>query len=493
MRNPMRRTFGVLLVSWLCWTWPSAAVSMEGASGREETWAVIGLRQRHGPSMKENVALLRGALALELSGRERGQILDDEETRSRFGLGSSSLREIRAKVDAAELYYFQLELGLARDNLERALVELSYVAGAPDAWERSRVAKMLLGMVHLAEGGVGARSRALERFEEVARIRPDLLPSEFVHPPEVLDLYREARQRVETLPRGRLRVVCGAGCQGGQVWVDSLPMGVPGEAIELPVGRYAVLLTDRFEKPRAISWLRHVRLDAEGETIVHVDLSLEAAIRGADGPSLLVDKDAPLPPGALQTLAARVDVDKLLVLEAGDGGFQARVVERSGHIQPLAVSAEVRESQEDVLARLARMAIGGPAVPVVASVGDAGADASPQWAEAQTEVESAPPDWLVWGKWSSAGAAVATAGVGVALKVDANRRETAFLSRWNGWGRMYPTESIARKGRREVRSIQRSSDWGTGLLVAAGAAAVTGATLFWLDAGRPSSPLVLEW
>lgn len=487
----------LVLVAGLLSPIPSGAATEPGAStATEETWAVLGLRHRQGPSMGESVATLRGALALELSAREHGQVLDDEETRSRFGLGSSSVKEIRAKVDAAELYYFQLELGLARDNLERALVELSYVAGAPDAWERSRVAKMLLGMVHLAEGGVGARSRALQRFEEVARIRPELLPSELVHPPEVLALYREARERVEALPRGRLRVICGAGCATGQVWVDSQPMGVPGEAIELPAGTYGVLLTDRFEKPRAISWLRHVPVEADGETVVHVDLPLEASVRGAEGPSLLVDQGIGPEAGALRTLSERVDVDRLLIVEAVEGGFRGRVIHRSGRVHPIAVSTGPRESQEEALGRLARAALGEESITRVASATEElRVDASPGWLEESEPNEWSRPhgEWMTWGKWSAAGATLVAAGVGTALHLDANQREESHLRRWRAWGHVYPSEGAAAKGRREVRSIQRASDWGTGLLITAGVAAVTGATLFWLDAGRPPTSGTIEW
>lgn len=491
MRKP--RHHWALLLLGLCWALPVAGA----ASQTEETWAVMGVRHRHGPSMKEIVAQVRGAVALELSARESGLVLDDEETRSRFGLGSSSLREIRSKVDAAELYYFQLELGLARDNLERALLELSYVAGVPDAWERGRVAKMLLGMVHLAEGGVDGRSRAFQQFEEVARIRPELLPSELIHPPDVLALYREARTRVESLPRGRLRVVCGGGCPTGQVWVDSLPMGVPGEAIDLPAGRYGVLLTDRFEKPRAISWLRQVEVVGGEEKVVHVDLSLESAIRGGEGPSFLVDGGGAIEPGALRTLAERVDADRLMVVEAVAGGFEAGVVDRSGRIERFSVTVQEKESQQDALGRLVRKAFSGPEpLPAVVHVAAAATDGGEVWLEGRGH-EALPGSggqWMGWGKWSAAGFAIVSAGVGTVLKIDADKREAEHRRQWELWGGMYPSEPVARQGRREWRGIQRSADWGTGLLITAGVAAVAGATLFWLDGGRETAGQPsIEW
>lgn len=462
------------------------------AAGEGELWSVVGLRSPRDPPMQEAVATLRGALALELAARGGGRVLGEEETRARLGLGGESLRAVREKVDAAELYYFQLELGLARTNLEEALEALAHCSGVPEAWERTRVARLLLGMVHLAAGTEEGRALASAQFELLARLQPAVELSPSIYPAEVVALYEEARRRVAGSKSGTLRVLCTGECAGGQVWVDTLPMGVPGESIELAAGRYRVLATDRFEGPQIRSLLREIEIRPGEETLVRIDLELEGAVSGNDGPSLLL-RDVAVPEAGARLLAAHVGTDRALALSLVAGGFDAHVVGPGDELRVHRVLLEPDDTQAAALSRLARLVLGGG---LVASLPGAAPMPAEAWVAGGRPEPAAPKPWLGWARWSSAGAAVLAAGAGTWLRLDAASREDELAAQLRRWGGTYPDATAARRGAGELRSIASTADWGTGLLVGAGVAAATSLTLFLLDDGDgtgTSQAGVIDW
>ncbi|AKU89779.1 hypothetical protein AKJ08_0166 [Vulgatibacter incomptus] len=510
------------------------------AAAEPETWAVVGLRGPAASRMHDRVETLRGFLALSLREGKDTRVLGEEETRARLGLETRSFQKIEAQIDGAELFYFQLELRHARDNLEQALAALAH-HGGPEAWERTRVSRLLLATVLLAERGSDSRAKAREALGPIARVRPDYRPPPMAYPAELIALHDEVRQEVVRLPKGWLRVDCEAACPGGQVWVETFPLGAPGEAIPLPAGRYRVTIGDSFEKPTARSLLREVVVEAGRETSLLIDLGIEGSADAGDGPSFLVpNEEARLV--AAHRAAAQLGTSQLVVLWAEPDGeakeLHAAVIEAStGRLRRQAsVAFDDGSSEGAALERLAKRLIGSETTDVADAVGSGGGDARSPGAGAADDAgvgilairsepsvlnaaapkaesataqkaaarksapESAtappssrldgrvasagePPSWVPTARWTGVAVTAVAATAGLWLRANA----TSQIDRLRGSG-PFASVSEARQASADLASAGTRADVGTSLLVGAGAAAVTTLVLHLLDFDAPTSP-----
>lgn len=483
------RRLGLRLVWLLGLTLPLQAA----AEARLESWSLAAMHAEEEADLSQELADLRGALAIELSGRGKGVLRDPGWSQLRLGLPDADLRTVSARIDAAELYYFQLELELARSNLEQALDELGHAAGIPEAWERTRVARMLLAMVHLARRTPDSRTRALEQLIRVARIQPGWSPSLASYPAEVNELYAEAQRRLEARGKGRLRVGCEPACPGGQVYVDSYPLAAPGEAIELPPGRYRVAVTDRFEDPRHRSLLREVEVTVGAESRVTVDLEREGKLLIRPGPVVIVPRDLRARRLAAEQVAQRLGTDRILILQLGEEGERlAWLLDGGG-----AILREIRSPPgADAPGRIARLAtseaIPGEGVPVAALAGGEGASVAALQDAVVPTVESGPvpaeangfPTWRT-ATWSTAGAALLAGSVGLYLRLDADDREEALRADLAGRNGVYSSVELARRARAEAAAIRDQARWGNGLLWTAGILSATAVALYLLDLDAP--------
>ncbi|HEY0839503.1 MAG TPA: hypothetical protein VGD74_04905, partial [Vulgatibacter sp.] len=289
----------------------AAALLWGGEAAADEPWAVVGLRSSPSQSMRGTVESLRDLLAAD--GRA-GVVLGEAETKVRLGLETDDLDSIQRRIDGAELYWFQLELASARENLEQALIALTPHVGARAA-DRDRLTRFLLAEIHLAEGGGENAARAARIIEPIARLRPGDGPDPKGYSPELVRLFDEARAAAALAPVGWLRVECEPSCPGSQVWVDSNPRGAPGERIELPAGRYRVAVGNRYDESGARSLVREVALAGGDELSIRIDLSLESAADPADGPSFPL-RGRPFREAASHFAEARLPVSRLVILWA---------------------------------------------------------------------------------------------------------------------------------------------------------------------------------
>jgi len=458
------------------------------AQHRIDEWTVVGLRSEVEPPLAEEVATLRGALNLELSARGSGVVQDEPFTLLRLGTPDRDLRSIRDAIDAAELYYFQLELELARTHLEQALAELAHASGINKAWDRTRFARMLLGMVHLAGRSPDARIRAEEQFAAIARLQPTWTPSASSYPEEVLELYAEVRRRIEETERGLLRISCDPACPGGHVFSDAYPIGTPGEAVPLAPGLYRIVVADRFDNPER-SVAKEIEIRAGEETRLEIDLASQDRLAVEPGPVVLAPREEEARRRVAAQVARRAETEWSLVLQRGSGGATLGwVVDGEGVIRR---EVQIPPGDKEPLLALAHRALATDLVPVPAP---ASASAAPADAAAETQVEAPPPApsglWSV-SKWSSTGAAVVAAAAGIYLRIDAADREEALQRKLAAWGGVVPTGEAARAARTEAGAIATRSDWGTGLLVGAGVLGATAATLFLLESDAPEP--VIRW
>ncbi len=462
------------------------AASARAAEGRLDRWTVVGLRAAGEPEIREEVAVLRGALSLELSARGSGVVRDEEQTGLRLGLRGASLRSVRDRIDAAELYFFQLELGVARENLEQALEELGHASGIPEAWERTRAARMLLGMIHLASRDEAGKRLAAEQFAAVARIQPRWSPADASYPAEVVELYAEQRRLLDAGERGLLRVACEPACAGGHVFLDSFPVAVPGEAIALSPGRYRVVVTDRFENPQRRSLLHEVVVRPGDESRVTVDLAVEGSLSAEEGPGLGAARGTAPRRQAVEQVARRLGSDFVLALQAAeDGGWLAWVVDADGRIRrELALPPGAPGGVESIAHLALTDAMPGALAPV-ASVGQP-LVAERGSVEAAAPATRADPVWTA-ARWGTGGTAVLAGALGLYLHLDGKARDEALRGQLRSWGGVAPSERAARATRSESDAIQSQARWGTGLLVGAGVLSATAITLFLLDPEAPEA------
>jgi len=466
---------------------------------RLEAWAVVGLRAGD-PSgaLRDEVADLRGALLLELSARGGGTVLDEEASRLRLGI-AGDLRVAREALEAAELYYFQLDLAAARANLERALDALAWGSGIPDAWEKTRDARMLLAMVHLASDAPERRERALRQLEAVVRVDSDWTPAASAWPDEILALHDEARARLAAGGTGNLTVRCVRGCGGGTVFVDGRPLGAPDAPLALPAGRYRVVLADRAERPDRTSLAREVDVVAGQDVVFAIDLEAEGRLRLEEGPVVLAASDERRWRDAASLVARRAATEFTLVLleAAPEAGRRAWLLDATGAIRAdLSVDAAAEAPLRE-LARRALAAKPAPAAPeaiVAALLAPPAERDSNTAASAATEAAPAPAERpIAWqaAKWGAAGGAVLAAALGLGLHVDAADRDATLRSRLGSWNGVVPTSNAARAVRSEADAIAAEANWGTGLLVGAGFLAATAATLFLLEPEAPAP--AVQW
>ena len=460
---------------------PAAARAQQGA--KLESWSVVGMRDEAASDLGAELAALRGALSLELSARGRGVVRDEEETRLRLGAAGTDLRAVRDRIDAAELYFFQLELDVARTNLEQALAALVHASGLPRAWEHTRDARMLLGMVHLAERTQESRRRAIEQFAAVARVQPAWSPADASYPAEVIELYAEAR---DSLPpaTGTLRAVCAPACPGGQVFVDTFPAGAPGQPIALAPGSYRVVVADRADAPRRRSLLREIEV-AGGETEVRVDLPSESPLVGREGTALELPADAGVRRQAAAQLAQRLGTDFTLVLLASTPtGRAGWLVDAQGRVvREMALA----KHGDDAAVELAQLATSDALPSAPAQAASASGSRPPA---VETRANAAPPavdrtpaGWQV-ARWATVGGAVLAASAGAWVHLDAAHRDDAMRTSLERSGGVLPSDAVARATRAEADAIRSQERLGNGLLLGAGVLTATAVTLFFLDFGE---------
>ncbi len=470
---------------------PSAATA-----DPEERWAVVGLRTPESPALKQELEILRGFLGYDAAAKESGRlILRESATRSRLGLMSGGLEEIEQKIDGAELYYFQLELPLARESLEEALQALRLQIG-PRATKRSRVARLLLATILLAENGQGAMERAAATIEPIARLHPNDGPDPRAYPAEMVALFGEVSRTAAATRKGWLRIDCEASCPEGHVWVDSYPLGAPGERIELPAGRYQVLVGDRFERPALRSLLREVEVVAGEEATILVDLAREGAVDPEGGPSFLIPDDGAWESAAMM-VAGRLIPDPLVVLrrtQADGPRLHAALLEGGRIVREASASVEGGADPTMTLEQLANLLTSGSTEGEAATSGQSAADpvAAPYRSDRPSldprilATSSDPiPAWVEPTRWTTAGVAVAATVAGIWLHADASSTQRALSDRFGAAG-AYGTIEEARAASREMDAARSQAKWGTGVLVGAGAAAVTTLVLFLLDWSEPA-------
>ncbi|HWV38772.1 MAG TPA: hypothetical protein VN033_09890 [Vulgatibacter sp.] len=479
IRPAGRRLIGIVAFS-LVALWSGTAPAAE------ETWAVVGVRTSEDQGMRESVETLRGLLD-----GDRRDVLGEAETRVSLGLEAVDLDAIQRRIEGAELYWFQLELASARENLEQALRALSSHVG-PRAAERDRLTRLLLAEIHLAQADAEAETRAAEAIEPIARLRPGEAPDPRGYSPELVALFERVRADVARMPVGWLRVECEAACPGSQVWIESAPRGAPGERIELPAGRYRVQVGDRFDEGGARSLPRIVAVDPGQELELRVDLALESAADPADGPSFAISGGSPRD-AARRLAGARLPLSRLVILwmDADDRetrSFALLVEPGTGRIlHEVSSSGRPREA----LVRLAARLLEGPSAPVAAgpdeveAIGGTPLDrplvAGDEREEARLEadrllaMDPEPAAWVAPTKWTAIGLAVAAATAGVWLRLDAVSREEALLD--SARSGSFRSVADGRASTREAASIRSQADLGTGLLVGAGVAAASAIVL----------------
>lgn len=455
------------------------AAADERAGKPLESWTVVGIRDEASPDLGDEIATLRGALSLELSARGRGVVRDEDATRLRLGAPGADLRPIRDRIDAAELYYFQLELEIARSNLEQALAELGHASGIPAAWEHTREARMLLAMIQLARRTPEGDRLADEQLTAVARVQPDWNPAQASYPADVIERFADARRSLDA-PRGTLRALCAPACPGGHVYVDTFPVAAAGEAIELPPGRYRVVVTDEFESPRRRSLVRDVEVRAGVETGLQVDLAVEGRLVAQEGTALVVAADEATRRQAAAQIAKRLGADFTLVLLAtAQGDREGWLVDGGGQVvREMALTG----SSDEAAVQLARLAVSDavPAArPAVASVG-APVVATRVESPAATGRGGIPAGWTAV-RWTSAGGAILATSLGLYFRIDAANRHDALAEQIDGWGGVLPSEGAARTARTEADAIRSQEQLGNGVLIGAGVFAATALTLFLLD------------
>lgn len=447
-----------------------------------DEWAVIGLKDPGAEPVGSLVSLARGALAVELG--PAGRVLGPEETRARLGLPSPDLDTARERLDAAELYYFQLELGAARRSVTGAIDALVRAGGTPEAWEWLRVARLLLASIELAPGTPASREQARDALLPLARVRPHERPSETAYPAEVVAAFDEAVRAAAALPRGTLRVRCLRACPAAHVWIDGASADDAAVSVSLPAGAYHVVVTDSFDRPRLRSLAREVEVRPGAEVTVEVDLEAEGALDAADGPSLLAPPEART--GALVLAARRRVAERLAAVwssGAGDGRrLHLAVVRPEGRIERQAQIRVGPAGEAAGLERLVRFAVSGELGPGVedAALPDAALPAAVVAGEPPVAAAAPGPGWKAWAKWSSAAAALALAATGTWLAVDAEDRDDRLQERVAGWGGAVPVEYRA-PVLAEREAIGNRRDLALGLLVGAGVAGAGAAALFFLD------------
>jgi|GEM_PF-4035545 len=467
-----------------------AAISSVPASASEETWAVVGVRTAAGQGMREPVEALRGLL--DGDGRA---VLGEAETRARLGLETDDLDSIQRRIEGAELYWFQLELTSARENLEQALRALSSHVG-PRAAERDRLTRLLLAEIHLAQGGPDAEVRAAEVIDPIARLRPGDVPDPKGYSPELVALFERVRADAARVPAGWLRVECEAACPGSQVWIESQPRGAPGERIELPAGHYRVQVGDRFDDGALRSLPRMVVVDAGRELELRVDLALESSTDPADGPSFAAAGGSPRD-AARRLAEAHLPLARLVVVWMESDGrtttSSAVLVEpRTGRIvREASSSGSPREAMVRLAARLLEepSAAAPPPAPMDDESEDeedepesvvvdaaAGREEARLQAERLLTPDPEPAAWVAPTKWTAVGLAAAAATAGVWLRLDAVSRESDLLD--SARSGSFRSVADGQASSREADSIRAQANLGTGLLVGAGVAATTAIVLF---------------
>lgn len=446
-------------------------------------WAVLGLKELDAPSIGATVELARGALGNEL--RDPRKVLDPEQIRVRLGLPPPDLAAARERLGAAELYYFQLELELARKSVAEAIEILVRAGGEGETWQWLRVARLLLASIDLAPGTPEARREAREALLPLVRVDPGGKPDDRGYPQELVELFDEAAGVVAGAPRGTLRARCRPACPRGHVWVDGASASPIDAAISLPEGRYHVVVTDSFDSARRRSLDREVEVWANDEAAVEVDLEAEGAIDSGDGPALFAPPEARL---AAVVRAARLSrIERLLAVWRSGAGDERRLHvavagSPDGRIERQAQLRLGTMGEGAALERLVRFAVSGEALP---GVEDAGLP-EPMMAVSAELPAAQRSGWTTWGKWSVTAASVALGVAGTWLAIDAENREDRLQDLVAGWGGAVP--AVHRDAARaEQREIGRRRDLGVGLLVGAGVAAV-GATTFFLFENKGDSP-----
>jgi hypothetical protein len=457
-----------------------AALAAAPAPGE---WAVIGLKDPGAEPVGPLVSLARGALAVELG--PAGRILGPEETRARLGLPPPDLDAVRERLDAAELYYFQLELSAARRSVAGAIDALVRAGGTPEAWEWLRLARLLLASIELAPGTPASRERARDALLPLARVRPGERPSESAYPAEVLAAFDEAVRSAAAAPRGTLRVRCRRSCPAAHVWIDGASADDAAVPVSLPAGAYHVVVTDSFDRPRLRSLAREVEVKAGAEATVEVDLEEEGALDAADGPSLLAPAEART--GALVLAARRQVAEHLAAVWSTGAGDERRlhlaVVRPEGRIERQAQIRVGTAGEAAGLERLVHFAVSGELAP---GVEDATLPEAVRAPVPEMPAPSPAPAWKTWAKWSSAAAAVALAATGTWFAWDAERRDDRLQDRVAGWGGSVPVEHRG-PVLAEREAIGGRRDLALGLLVGAGVAGAGAAVFFLFDDDREST------
>lgn len=352
-------------------------------------WVVVGLRQARVERIGIPVEELRGALGEELG--EEEIVLDAQQVRGRLGLPPVAGESAEALIEAAEIHYFQFESKEAREQLEGALAQLAHRNDAKAA-ERLRAARLLLGAVHLAEGGTDSSQLARSALEPITRLSPEFEPDPRAYPRELVALYGELRREREEEEKGALVVRCEGDCAEAGVWSEGHRLGDVGERIVLAPGGYRLIVADRLGRQLERSLLHEVEVQARQVRELEVELGWESAALAEDGPSLLVRDDAERE-RVVAALRSRLEPGATLVVLLRQGAL-LRAERFEGEAGGPSRRGEASEGAVLAPSRIAEALVGAPSelVAVVAvgaaSGGEAGASVGAEMLASGEEGES---------------------------------------------------------------------------------------------------------
>ncbi len=466
----------------------------DGSAIDSTEWIVVGVRGPDDPSVAPLIEDFRKALASELGPNGPSLVVSSQSVLSRLGTSSAAVSTLLTHITDAEGAYQQFSLDAAREKFQAGIQELANVSGEPSVWEASMTAHVLLAMVYLAAQERDAVTHARAELESILRVAPDFRASGYSGDPVFLGHFKKADDKVRHLPKGALRVAVPSHA-GVQVWVDAAPKG-PSEKIELPAGTYHVRVTDEREAPRLRSFTHVVTVKPGEETLLTVNLEVEGALDLVGGPAFALSSWSNLRTELPSVLGERLgsgrmaflwlDGQKNVRLAVGDAG--------SGRLErAVAVASSNSGDRSKVLADLAAYATSRKLSPGLVEVAPTFADVRLTASRvvempAQRRLPTTAPSvqtsslGVRIGAWSSGGAAVVMAAIGIAFAVQASKSRTELDGQFLSDGQVlvpFPSQADYARQRGEQLTAER---WGVGLLVGAGLAAAASVVLFVLDA-----------
>lgn len=454
----MRKTLPLLLLP--VFLFPAVAAA--------ESWAVLGIRDPDDAPLGAKLEEVRKAVSAHLPAGDR--LLSAKETAQRIGFPTATVQELEAALADAELLFFQLEYDAARSKLEEALEALA--RGRESPAELGRSLRLLLALIYLQEPG--GREKAADVLRPMAALAalPDTIRR--TTPEAVAQLWDEVRAAASARAEGWLVVDC-TGCHGGEVWLEGLAVGTTQQSIGLAPGTYRLVLRGLAGSEGKRSLAREVRIRSGEETRLRIDLAIEAALLGDDGPSLSVEASLERAP----YLAGLLGADRLLLwrFAAAEGSIEAWEADGA------AVRGPWRRLQGESLdasvgALVAEIVEGRS--PVLVSTPAERAEEPPPFLR-----QDPSGSWRPAARWATLGATVAMVGGAAWLTLDTFSANSE-LERLEKLG-AYRSVQEARRAEQLADSIATRRTWNTVLWVGAAAGVVATVLLFMegeAEAGR---------